>query len=310
MTMKMWPAGFSALMLSALALAVLTLAPTGASAEGEVSFEAKAGAEYDSNITVPATDVDSGEGDYSIILDLDVGYELDLGNADSIEVGYSFNQSLQFDLSEFDIQIHGLTVGYEHDFGDVNFGVDGGYYYTTLGGDGFLKLTRISPNVSYFPNNSFYLRASYNYSDLDLIGRTDRDSTINGASLDAFFLFDGIDKYLSIGYDLELRDATDPEFDFDGHQATIRFQNHFTLAGRETRYRFGWQYEKRDYSSVTPSIGEVRNDNRHTLSAELEYPLSDRFFILAEYRYRDFSSNLPSADYTENLVALSLGFEF
>ena len=41
-----------------------------------------------------------------------------------------------------------------------------------------------------------------------------------------------------------------------------------------------------------------------------ELPLTDTIFVSPEYEYGDFSSNLPSADYSQNVFSLRLGTRF
>ena len=79
------------------------------------------------------------------------------------------------------------------------------------------------------------------------------------------------------------------------------------MGEKDATLKLGWRGETRDYSTITPSIGEVRDDDRNRYQAELKIPLGEHFFIQFEYEYSDYSSNLESADYSQNLAALQLG---
>ena len=113
--------------------------------------------------------------------------------------------------------------------------------------------------------------------------------------------------YFVSGYKYESENAVDPQFDFKGHNIKARFSQRISMGDRDAELKVGWRYEDRNYASITPSIGAIRDDTRHRFQAELEIPITDRIYGLIEYEYADYSSNLPSADYTQNLVGARLG---
>ena len=116
--------------------------------------------------------------------------------------------------------------------------------------------------------------------------------------------------FLVAGYRYEDENAVDSQFDFTAHNLKARFSQRIPIGQRAAKLKLGWRYENRDYSSLTPSISAVRTDDRHRLQVELEVLLSDVLFSLVQYEYADFSSNLPSADYTQSVASLRLGARF
>lgn len=274
------------------------------------TFEATAGVEYDSNISVIELDRATSRDDFAITLDAGVGFETDVAQETELDLSYNFSQSLHFDVTDFDIQTHRATASIDHDFGPVSAGLTYIFAHSLLGGDSFLDFQRLTPALSGFLGRSLYWRAAYEYTDKNFKNRVDRDADVNGFGLSAFVFLDGTKTFVSAGYKLELEDAVAPRFDFDGHNLRLALSHDFILAKREVEFDISWRYEKRDYKSITPSIGEVRDDDRNRFEAGLEVPFLDNFFWRIEYELKDFSSNLPAADFTENLGRFEIGAEF
>ena len=275
-----------------------------------LSVDVRAGGEYDSNVVVSETDVDTGAGDFSAELDLSIDYEVKFDKRGSVEVGYIFSQSLHQDLTQFDVQTHGFKAGIKQRFGAFKLGINYRYYDSSLGGNGFLSLQRISPYVTFYMGKTFLLRATYTYEDKNLKTSIIRDATSNIFGADAYLLIDRSRTYFSFGYKMKILDAVGPEFDYDANTARAQFTTRVPLLGKASKFRMGVNYEKRDYDNITPSIGENRDDKRLTLKTSLKIPFGDHFYALASLRYRDYQSNFLSADYTETVSSLQFGFSF
>jgi len=282
-----------------------------AQVEHEFSVEAFAGIEFDDNITVQQVDVETGQDDFAAVFDLGLEWEMDFDQSNSLDLGYSLNYSQQFDLTGFDLMTQGGRVGYQHEFDSFNFGTTYRFFYSRLGGDPFLTLNRIEPYVSFFPVKSLFVRGTYIYQDKAFKNRTARDADTNMGQLDLFYFADGVDTFLSTSYRFETEDTFAPQFDFDAHIFRVGLHTRLPIAAvQEDRFKITLEYEGRNYDSITPSIGEIRDDDRLTLDVSWEVPLTEWLFALAEYRYRDFDSNLPSADYTENVASIQFGVKF
>ncbi|RME62485.1 MAG: hypothetical protein D6782_12105 [Alphaproteobacteria bacterium] len=273
-------------------------------------IDVSAGSEYDSNITVNEIDQATGADDFAAVFDADINVDAPLGADTDASLGYSFSQSLHADFTNFDLQTHFASAELSHDFGGFDVGGAYRFVYSRLGGSGFLTLQQLSPSVSFFLGKTFFIRAEYSYTDKGFKNRTDRDAKVHAGGADIYFFLDGVRTYIVAGYKFERENTTAPQFDFDGHNFKLRFSKRIAMGKRDAKLKLGWRYEARDYDNITPSIGVRRDDDRHRLEAELEIPLSDRFYVLADYTYADFSSNLPSADYSQNLVSARIGYRF
>lgn len=296
-------------MAAAVAPCLILVGGTSAWADG-LSFDLRAGGEYDSNVVVSETDQNTGAGNFSAELDLLTEYEVKFSRKGSVEVGYTFSQSLHQELSQFDVQTHGFKAGIKQRFGAFKLGINYRYYNSSLDGNGFLTLQRISPYVTFYAGKSFLVRATYSYEDKDLKTSINRDATSNIFGADAYLLVDGSRTYFSFGYQMKILDAVGPEFDYDANIARARFTTRVPLLGKTSKFRIGVNYEKRDYDNITLSLGEPRDDKRLTLKTSLKVPFGDHFYVLGSLRYRDYQSNFLSADYSEYVSSLQFGFAF
>jgi len=276
----------------------------------EFTVELGAGLQYDDNVTVDEIDQATNVGDFAALFDLELEYEHDFGQGTEFTAGYDLTQRAYFDETDFNLQIHSGSIRVKHDFGGYNLGLSGREIYARLGGSGFLNIAQVQPYASGFVTDTLYLRGAYTLRDKAFENREDRDATVHMAALDSYLFMDGASRYLLIGYRFENEDTNAPEFDFDGHNAKVRYSHEFELASQDGELNAGWRYEKRNYSNITPSIGVKRDDDRHRLRAGLELFLTDRLTANVEYQYRDYSSNVPAADYTENRVTVDMSAEF
>lgn len=290
----------------------LFLAPWAVQAQEDKSWsiDVSAGVEYDSNITVQEADIQTNTGDLAGVFELGAEVGFDVGEGTTLDLGYDFSQSLHLDETSFDLQIHGLSAFLEHDFGEFDAGVSAQYFNTSLGGNEFLDLTKISPYVSTFVGESLFLRGAYSYTDKNLKNRTDRDAESHSFGADLFYFMDGASSFVTGGYEYEDQDATDDPFDFKGHNFKLRYKTNLVVADRPSELTVGWRFEKRNYSNITPSIGAERDDKRHTFKGELEVPVLERFKLIGELEYQDSSSNFDPADFSAVIATIRVGTEF
>ena len=79
---------------------------------------------------------------------------------------------------------------------------------------------------------------------------------------------------------------------------------------RDPIVRIGYEFAFKDYSSITGEIGEERLDKRHTVTAELELPISDHVGLQVEFERIGARSNLESSDFAQRIYALSMLVSF
>jgi len=199
------------------------------------------------------------------------------------------------------LQIHDLSVGAMHRMGPADFALDYTFSHIRLGGDALLNTHSIRPNVGYLVADDVYLLGNYEYMDRNYDTLNDRDADRHSGMIDAYYLL-GSGQYLYASYELSRESAVGPEFTYWGNEVTVGVRKDLPLSGYMPEWRAQYRYRNRNYSNITPSIGEERSDKRHYVSTSLIFPLFDHFEFEAGYEFIGANSNLETVDYNEHIV--------
>lgn len=275
-----------------------------------LSFHINAGAYYNNNVSVSELDVNVGNGDVSAKLSAQVKFEQELTENTEFALSYKMSSTIHEEFSRFDILTHLVSTKLEHDFGNFKAGVSYQFADSSLNQADFLTLNQISPYASKYFGKKTYVRGYYRYADKVFQSSPTRDANVHKGGADVYYFLDGVRQYVQFGYSYEDSDANGAEFDYGAHKIKVRYAKRLPFRGRQAKLKLGWRYEKRDYKNITPSIGVIRDDNRHRFQAEIELPITDVFYGQIELGHAIYTSNLPTADYDRNVVALSLGARF
>ena len=108
--------------------------------------------------------------------------------------------------------------------------------------------------------------------------------------------------YFNLGYRFRDEDARAAQFDYQSNSAKLRYVQRIDWLSRTTKLELSWRFEERNYDSVTPSIGEKRDEDRSRWRIDYEVPVVEKGTLQFYYGYSDYNSNLPSADYTQDLL--------
>jgi len=310
-TLRLAGLGLTGLGLGGLGAAALG-PPIWAQAAGSTTwkFEGKLGAEYNSNVAVSDLDTNTGQGDWAATINLNAEVIYKPTGKAMLRGGYDFSQSLYQEFDAFNLAIHRGYAEAAYDFDAATVGVLGNYAQANLDGDKYLTYQQVSPYVSKQFGDAVFLRGAYAYTDKTFKGRADRDAKSNALQADAYFFLDGVSRYITVGVKGTKEDATGPEFDYKSGTYKARFTQRFNAFNDELTFRAGVEYEDRDYDNVTPSISAVRKDKRTVADAVLEIPLGKHAFSEVSYRYGKYDSNLPSADYNEQVGAIRIGLRY
>ncbi len=268
--------------------------------------EVEAGAEYDSVVSLDELDLSNDVGDQALILEASLGLEQTLAPDTELDLRYSYSVLDYQDVSEVDQSSHILSGDLKTAVGDADVGLAGFYVNSDLNNDPFLELARVSPYVSGFFTKGWFARAAYVYTDKSNDVNPGRDATASIGEIDIYHFPAGQRWFFNVGYKYRDEDASAARFDYSGNTYKLRFVQRLTLWERDARFELGFRRLDRDYSSVTPSIGEERFDRRDRTQAQLELELSERLDLELYYNYSDWESNLPSVDFHQHVA----GFRF
>ena len=274
---------------------------------------ASAGLEYSDNLTVTQLDVTTDESDVAGVFDFGAGYRVIDQGPTELEISYDLYQSLYSDITDLNLQAHSFSA-----FGTTD--VEGfdptlGYRFTRslLGGDGFLALHDVTAGVGRALFAPWYVDASYNFESRNFDEAPDRDGFRNSLVLSQFFFWG--QEFPTTGtlrWRLEGQDAEGSEFDYLGNYIRVGVRGPVPFAGPLERLRYGVSYEyfSKDYDNVTPSIGKKRDDSNNTFRLQLRHPIVRYLEGVFDYQYINQDSNLPSADFAENILTWRIEANF
>jgi len=306
-----WPSDTVRLSCALLAwLAAVPALCAGKPSATEFSAEVGIGAEYDSNVSVDELDATSNESDYALTLDAELRLDHQITETTDVSLSYDFSQSNYDQFGQLDRQTHLLGADLGTDLGAVNTGVTLYYINARLDGDGFLEYYRASPYLSGFLAKKWFARGAYVYSDKTIEQNPGRDSLSHAGEFDLYFFRRGLRSYFNLGYKFKDEDAEEARFDYRANNLKLRYIHRFDLWSEVLKLELSWRYEDRDYSSITPSIGEKRDDDRHRWKIDLEYPVLEKGTIQFYGGYADYQSNYPRSDYDQHVIGTRLSWRW
>ena len=293
------------------ALALLaTPSPSLAQDFADLSAEVSFGAQYDSYVSIEASDITARRGDEALLVGASVGAEKQISSSLVATAGYDFSQTLHDQVSDFDLQTHSLSGGLEFD--RKRLGVDVAYRFNhvLLDQKPYLDIHAVTPAVSYRPWDRLLFRTSYTYLRKHFVTTERLDGETQYVTIDAWRAIAGRKGYVSIGGRYEKDNVTFAPRDYRGWQANGRIQYPFLFLNPEARGRISLSYSERDYAEADPAIGEIRREARSSISAILDTPFIDPLDLRATLRLTDRDSNVPAYDYREVLASILFSWEF
>jgi hypothetical protein len=268
-----------------------------------------AGLLYDDNVLVTEADRVSDETDAAGVFELSGGYRLVDRELWQLEAGYDFYQSAYLDESDFNFQVHSASLRGSRAAGA--FDATLGYRYTlsTLGGDRFLDIHELRPALELAPSMRWYVILGPALRLKEFDEEPDRDAFQASFGAENFFFFRQNRAWVQLGFALEHENADASRYDHDGIALRTGLHLPFRMFAAEHELDVVYRLRVRDYEGVTPSIARERDDRIHTARVRVSRRLSRSSEVRLEYEYENSDSNLPSADYRQNNILLSIGFE-
>ncbi len=273
----------------------------GIGAPAQYSAEVGIGMEYDTNVSVEEVDRASNQGDYALTLDLSLEAQKELSDRLEVAATYDFSQNLYKEFSQVDRQTHILGTDLVLNSDAVDAGISLYYINSRLDNEKFLELYRVSPSVSGFLARKWFARGAYVYSNKSIENRPERDASTNSGEADLYYFRRGLRSYFNLGYRYKDEDADADRLDYTSNSLKLRYIHRFEMFSRIAKLELAWRYEDRNYSSITPSIDEDRDDQRHRWRADFEIPIVGQSSVQIYYGYANYESNYSPADYTQNL---------
>lgn len=268
------------------------------------------GVEYDDNVTVSLQDLATGVEDFAYIFEFSGEYKFLETSKFELEAGYDFYQSIYHDLSEFDLQSHIFSLGGSYKFEKFDVDVFTSYNRVTLGGKDFMETYSIAPQIGFFPSKRWFALIGYSYEDSRLFKDPARDGKSHGVGMDHFVFFMKGKSYLLFSYRFENKITRGDEFTYAGHFGTLGVKTPLPIWNQKGTFNVTYKIFHKDYKNITPSIGQKRNDTRHSFQVRLTQPLNKWLQLNLNYEFIDSVSNLRASDFTENIASFTLSASF
>jgi len=292
--------------------------------------------EYDSNVNLGTNNIVqgsvTGKGDWRAVLNAGGRYvPLRWGRA-SLAVSYEFFQSLQFQLTDFNLMDNRPSVQLQYDFDHISIGMLGRYDYYLLQTSSFLQEATAFPWVSVredgIGHTDFYYRMQFRHYQQP--GYTNLDGFYNFPGVRQFFELGNSKRLLFIGYQLG---ATAPDLSGTpeqeaNNQAYMYFAQEFEI-GLQWALPYliqgdaAYRYEYQAYQNASrcfapnpeancmfsdPTAGARRRDSDYRVILSLERPIPelwDHLYVIASYFGTFNDSN--KQDFTYNRQIGSFG---
>lgn len=282
------------------------------------------GYQYDTNVSVTPDDstIFSDESDSSIFFFANLGYKPRLTSTEEIGIDYRGFMSFHFDITEFNIQNHRVTLfgSRKKDLGnDRTLKYFFNYYYELVLVDGspasdlFSQTHAVIPGLAYDWNQKTSTEAYYelkynNFEDID-----ERDAFYNKLAVNQIFRLNQGNLLIIPGLAFVLNLADDipgtRDFDFFAPHlqlVTLLLLDHgFTFYGKAAYYREDYYNDEFD-----------RVDNHISLRFVLTKKLYRRLSIDFGYQleYNDSNSDFPDGfepfKYDRNIFTTSLTYRY
>lgn len=278
-----------------------------------LSLSFNLGLEHDSNLTIDSIDSNRNVGDSAIVFDGSIDYGIVDNDQFTLEVGYNYYGSFHFEVTDFDMQIHGITTDASYNFTNIDLGMSYVFNTVTLGGESFLNMHTFRPNVGYLlPSGSVYFMGAFEhqiqrFKEADLMVR---DATKNSIVPKAIILLEG-GKTITLGYRYSDHNAVDDAYSYQGHKFEFGVKLPFSFMDKTAKFRAGYSLTTKQYEPESLDYDdEIRFDKRHNFRASVEIPLMSGFHGKVEYEYINSNSTYETVDYDESIASVSIGWNF
>ena len=288
----------SSALYSAMAFVIFASLSSSATASDPLSLEGFAGLEYDGRIRVDELDLDQRKGDFLVLVETKLRAKPADGSKGSLTLGYDLSQRSHFEFPDLDRQSHRFSVDGRVKLGKAELAATYDYIHFRLGGEALVDIQGIEPKVSWPVARKTTLSASYRFERWDFATANTRNTRNHFVALGFSHQFSP-ERQLTARLRYETNEAVAARFDLQGFQFNTAYQLPFRALQRRGSARLEYEFRKRDYESITPSIGERRWENRSALTVTADLPYSQRLGGRTSVRLTDRNSNFPASNYEE-----------
>jgi len=275
---------------------------------GEVGFE------YDSNVVLAPSNETiknaigiSNQDDGRAVITVGGTYVPWRTERAELQLGYEFYQSLQFNLTSFDLQDHRPSVQFTYKTDRARFGFAAQYDYDLLETSSFLQGVEALPWVTVpeagFGRTDLYYRFRWR-TFYQQPFETLLDAYNYSPGIRQLFYIDGPQRYAWLGYRFDRQDPINSagrQFGYDGNETSVGIGWALPL---QVAAQAGYAYRSENYD------GSSRHDDEHRLSAVFERGITDHLGVVVGYYGTFNDSNQKPYEYERHIASVTLRASF
>jgi tetratricopeptide (TPR) repeat protein len=281
------------------------------SAHGSVGFE------YDSNVLLApssegAKDVlaISHQADGRAVFLLGGSYMPWRTEHARLSLGYEFYQSVQFQLSDFNLQDHRPSIDVDFDCEPIEGGVSGRYDYYRLGNDSFLNQETALPWLRVREGGYGYTEAYYRMRRRDFFEHrfsAPLDGYNHAIAVDQTVFLGAPERFAWIGYRFDQQGSSHSQgdmFAYDGHQAEGGLG--WLWPRPEITATLAYHYRHESYDDASNG----RRDEEHALTFGVQRAFGEHMDLRLGYAGTFNNSNQTIYEYTRHIGTIAFDVSF
>ena len=276
----------------------------------DIDFTANAAVGYDSNVGLKDLDEYTGEADSVRQLGMAASGRFRASDRLKLRVGYDYADTAYQQFSEFDLGLHHVVAEAAYRLPFAEAGLSLQHYAGILDGEPYLDVTHVSPSLSRLVRNKVFLRGAFISAQKDYDQQEGRDATSSGFRMDAYYLQQGMQRYVALTLQSTDETAQSQEHDFSGLQAAVTLGRRIETGLMTMDLKFRLRHERRDYSRSGDILEVRREDSRTGLSIDATVPMSDHVSLSAALLANDNRSTYEPAVSREFIATIGLKASF
>lgn len=274
------------------------------------SGQLQAGYQYDSNVNIRELDQNTERSDQALVTEAQLGLQWRPWHKLEVKVGAQYSDYAYQEFDAFDLAITTLSGDVSYDFDVVKVGMSRHAANAKLASSDFLDYQLDTLYVSRLWGKQWFTRFAYEDTDKQFTNLRERNATAKAYSGDIYWFTPSAESFITLGYTDHDETADDPQFSYKGSILRVNWQTRALLWGSEHTWQVGWQLEDRDYVQPMANRNTARNEQRQSLQAKWQIPLSEAFQFTPQLEYVDNQSNFADVDYQETTASLNFSVHF
>lgn len=282
----------------------------------EVGFNSSIGVEYDDNVTLQPIDENaadiSGKEDWRTVVNAELARRI-FSKWGEFGLSYSFYQSLQADLTDYNVQDHTASIYFSSDMRPFQPFIQYSYDYCLVDNEKYMEKHTLlrSMDITWLSSNVTQAYDQYektNYSDSPEDKDQNRTGYANTLGLNQYFYIMQDKGYIKVSAAYKDNRTEGSDWDYSSWKAALGLSVPLPLAN--TTLKVGSEYEDSNFFNEDSSFDEKRKDENFSNWLEVVYKINEEWNLSLSYKHINNDSNIDFYNYTKNITSLFVNYSF